>query len=187
MANVDAPRGLIPRRHKNGAPYSGASNRYYVAAGESNNIFIGDPVSLTGDADASGIPAVAQSASGDAILGSVVGFENLTSDNLSKTYRPAGTAGYLLVSDDPDLEYVIQSDGIYTATDAGLNAHIIVGTGSTALGTSGVELNQSTAAVTNTLALRILGIEVREDNEVGLNADLRVKINLHPHNQILGA
>jgi len=187
MANVDAPRGLVPRRHKNGAPYSGACNRYYVAAGESNNIFIGDPVSLTGAADAAGIPTVAQSTAGDAIVGVVVGFENLTSDNLSKTYRPASTEGYLLVADDPDLEYVIQSDGSYAATNAGLNGDIIVGTGNTALGTSAVELDQSTVASTNTLALRILGAEIREDNEIGANTDVRVMINLHPHRQITGA
>lgn len=187
MANVDAPRGLVPRRHKNGAPYSGASNRYYVAAGESNNIFIGDPVSLTGTGDAAGVPAVERSGVGDAIVGVVVGYENLTSDGLSQTYRPASTAGYLLVADDPDLEYTIQSAGTFAVASIGLNADIVIGTGSTSLGTSGVELDQSTAATTNTLALRILGIEVREDNEVGLNADLRVKINLHPHNQILGA
>ena len=44
--------GLTPVRYKSGAPYNGAANLYSVAAGESNNIFIGDPVVISGTGDA---------------------------------------------------------------------------------------------------------------------------------------
>jgi len=52
------PFGLTPVRYKSGAPYNGAANLYSVAAGETNNIFIGDPVLISGTGDAAGIPGV---------------------------------------------------------------------------------------------------------------------------------
>lgn len=195
MANSDAPFGLKPVRHKSGAPYSGASTRYYVATGDSNNIFIGDPVALSGTGDAFGVPGVVRatagggSSAGDGIVGVVVGFENLTSDNLSRTYRPASTAGYLLVADDPDLEFEIQEDSdaaTLAVTDIGLNANFIIGTGNTTTGVSAVELDSSSAAVTATLDLRILGLVQRIDNEIGTNAVWRVAMNNHPHRVLEG-
>lgn len=190
MANADAPRGFVPVRHANGAPYSGAATRYYIASGESNNIFIGDPVALSGDADANGVPGVvratagAGSSAGDGPVGVVVGFENLTSDNLSRSYRPGATAGYLLVADDPFLEYEIQEDsdgGAIAVASVGLNANFIIGTGSTTTGLSAVELDSNTAATTAALDCRILGLVQRADNEAGVNAKWRVKLNNHPH------
>lgn len=44
MANIDAPFGLRPIRHKSGAPYNGAVNPYYVASTYATALFIGDPV-----------------------------------------------------------------------------------------------------------------------------------------------
>lgn len=190
MANNDAPFGLKPVRHANGAPYSGACNRYYVASGESNNIFIGDPVALSGTGNAEGIPGVvratagAGSSAGDGPVGVVVGFENLTSDNLSRTYRPASTEMFVLVADDPDLEYEIQEDsdgGAVAVGSVGLNANFIIGTGSTTTGVSATELDSSTAATTATLDMRILGIKQAPDNEVGTNAVWRVRLLNHPH------
>lgn len=190
MANNDAPRGFVPVSNAYGAPWTGAPRRYYVAAGESNNIFIGDPVALSGTGDAFGVPAVvlatagAGSSAGDGPVGVVVGFENLTSDNLSRTYRPASTAGYLLVIDDPNALYEIQEDsagGAIAVESIGLNANFVIGTGNTYTGTSATELDSSSAAVTATLDCRIIGISPRTDNEVGVNAKWLVKLNNHPH------
>ncbi|MEM8615312.1 MAG: hypothetical protein AAGF20_00100 [Pseudomonadota bacterium] len=189
MANADAPRGFIPRRHKNGAPYSGACKRYYVASGESNDLFIGDPVDLSGSGDAAGVPGVQQPA-GQNVIGVIVGVENLTSDNLSRTYRPASTAMYVMVADDPDLEFEIQEDstgGALAAADIGLNADFVIGTGDTTFGTSAAEIDSSTKATTATLGLRILELAQREDNEIGTNANWLVKFNLHRHNNATGA
>jgi len=48
MANTDAPFGLRPIRHRNGAPYNGAFNHYYVASSYATALFVGDPVVKTG-------------------------------------------------------------------------------------------------------------------------------------------
>lgn len=190
MANRDAPRGFVPVSNAYGSPWTGAPRRYYVSSDDSNNIFIGDPVALSGSGDAFGIPGVvratagAGSSAGDGPVGVVVGFENLTSDNLSRTYRPASTAGYLLVCDDPNALYEIQEDsvgGALAVTSIGLNANFIIGTGNTTTGTSAVELDSNTADVTATLDMRIIGISPRIDNEVGVNAKWLVKLNNHPH------
>lgn len=189
MANTDAPTGLKPVRYRDGAPYNGASRRYYVAAGESNNIFIGDPVALSGTGATDGTPGIvratagAGSSAGDGPVGVVVGVENLTSDNLSRTYRPASTAMYVLVADSPNLLYEIQEDsvgGALTVDAIGLNANFIIGTGNTATGTSAVELDSNTAATTATLDMRIISLVKRPDNEVGVNAKWLVSLNNHP-------
>jgi hypothetical protein len=190
MANNDAPRGFVPVSNAYGAPWTGAPRRYYIASGEAYNLFIGDPVALSGSGDAFGVPGIvratagAGSSAGDGPVGVVVGFENLTSDNLSRTYRLSGVAGYVLVIDDPNALYEIQEDsvgGAISVDSIGLNANFIIGTGNTATGTSAVELDSNTAAVTATLDCRIIGISPRIDNEVGDFAKWLVKLNNHPH------
>lgn len=179
MANVDAPRGLKPVRYASGAPYNGAFNRYYVPATDSTAIFIGDPVTLAGSADADGVATVAQSAAAGVIAGVVVGVEAETADSLK--YRAASTARYVYVADDPNLLFSIQEDsvgGALAATDVGNNADIVVGSGDTNTGMSGVELDSSDKK-TATAQLRIVGLDPRPDNEIGANADWLVRIVEH--------
>jgi hypothetical protein len=189
MPNSDAPSGLTPVRFRDGTPYNGAHGRYYIASGEAYNLFIGDPVALSGTGSPEGIPGIVRatsgggSSAGDGMLGVVVGFENLTSDNLSRTYRPSGTAGYVLVADSPNLVYEVQEDSDASSlavTDIGLNANFIIGTGNTLNGNSAVELDSSTVATTATLDLRVLGLVQRPNNEIGTNAKWLVAANNHP-------
>lgn len=189
MANTDAPFGLKPVRYRSGAPYNGASTRYYIGTGDSNNLFIGDVVALSGSGASDGTPGIvratagAGSSAGDGPLGVVVGFENLTSDNLSRTYRPASTAMYVHVADDPSLEFIVQEDSdssTLAVTDIGLNANFVQGTGDTATGTSRVELDSSSAATTATLDFRIIGLWKKPSNEIGDNAIWRVMLNASP-------
>ena len=189
MANTDAAFGLKPMRHRDGSPYNGAFKRYYIGTGDSNNLFIGDVVALAGSGSAEGVPGIvratagAGSSAGDGPVGVVVGFENLTSDNLSRTYRPASTAMYVYVADSPNLMYAVQEDsagGAISVDSIGLNANIIIGTGNTVTGTSAVELDSNTAAVTATLDCRIHEVLQRPDNEVGVNAIWLVSLNNHP-------
>ena len=65
MANANIARGLTPVRHINGAPYSGSGRMYYVPASDGTALYIGDPViTVTGSADAAGIPTVTRAAAG---------------------------------------------------------------------------------------------------------------------------
>lgn len=179
MANVDAPKGLRPVRHLNGSPFNGAANRYYVPASDGTAIFVGDPVKSGGSADADGVASVAQAAAGDNIRGVVIGVEPVTDE--STFYRVASTERYVFVVDDPDVIFEVQEDGVggaLAAADIGLNADIVVGTGSTVTGSSAVELDSSDKK-TGTAQLRILGLAQRADNEIGTNAKVEVLINEH--------
>jgi hypothetical protein len=191
MANADRAAGLLPVRYITGAPYNGAADVYSTATGDATAIFLGDPVKLSGTSTTiNGVvyADVDQAATGDVIIGVVVGVLPVTNDSL--IYRAASTARRLLVATDPSLLYEIQevSGGTaLTAAAIGLNADFVVGTGSTITGMSGVELNNVGEAVTNTLDLQILGLVSRADNEVGEHAKWLVRINRHQFaNQVAG-
>ena len=183
MANANSPFGLKPVRLASGAPYNGAANRYFVPASDATALFNGDPVIINGSGDTVGVPGaiIATAAGGNRWTGVVVGFEPLTTPTIPLGYRPASTAGYLLVADDPDLLFEIQEDsggGALAVTDIGLNADLIAGAGSTVTRQSGWQLDTSTKATTATLQLRIVGFVQRADNEVGANAKILVRNNL---------
>jgi hypothetical protein len=191
MANADRAAGFLPVRYITGAPYNGAADVYSTATGDATAIFLGDPVKLSGTSTTiNGVvyADVDQAATGDVIIGVVVGVLPVTNDSL--IYRAASTARRLLVATDPSLLYEIQevSGGTaLTAAAIGLNADFVVGTGSTITGFSGVELNNVGEAVTNTLDLQILGLVSRADNVVGEHAKWLVRINRHQFaNQVAG-
>lgn len=169
------PFGLTPVRYKSGAPYNGAANLYSVAAGETNNIFIGDPVLISGTGDAAGIPGVVRAAAGDRMTGVVVGFGQFDGASAGSTtainrgYRTASTADYLLVADDPALLFAVEEDavgGALATTDIGNNADLVGGTGSTVTRRSGYMLDSSTK-VTTTAQVRIWGFDQIIGNTIG--------------------
>ena len=192
MANVDRPNGLTPVKMLTGAPYNGQFNTYVADAGDPTALFIGDAVKLpdTGSdsagetvfgRDTEGMQHVIQAAAGDAILGVVVGFSPLQ-DNLMTRYRVASTARLVYVVDDPNVIFEIQevSGGTaLVAADVGLNANVVVGSGSTTTGLSAMELNNASENTTATLQLRILGLSPKPDNAIGEHAKWLVKINNH--------
>lgn len=191
MANGDTPRGLALVRDTYGAPFNASINHYSVPSSDSTAIMIGDPVKLVGTSQTiAGIvyPDVARAATGDVIVGVVVGVSPATADSLM--YRAASTQRILHVADNPDALFEIQevSGGTpLTANDIGLNANFVVAAGSTYTGLSGVELNNGTEASTNTLDLKIIGLVNRPDNEIGEHAKWHVRINRHQYaNQIAG-
>jgi hypothetical protein len=192
MANVDSPQGFKPVRYVSGAPYNGAFNAYSTASGDSTAIFIGDPVKLSGTSqtiDGVVYADVAQAATGDVVLGVVVGVKPVTADSLK--YRAGSTQRILYVADDPNLLFEIQevSGGTaLTANDIGLNANFVVGSGSTTTGYSGVELNNSGEATTSSLDVQIVGLVNRADNAIGEHAKWLVRQNRNRYaNQVAGA
>jgi hypothetical protein len=198
MANVNAPFGLRPVRSANGQPYTGAVRIYSVPSSDGTAIFIGDAVKLVGTSqiiNGSPFADVAQAASGDVMVGVVVGVLQDTRDSL--TYRAASTQRRLLVADDPDLLFEVQqsnSGTALTANDIGLNVNLTVAAGSTATGYSGTVIDNTTEATTNTLDVKIVGMVDRPDNDIGssvssgtLASRFLVRINRHVfNNQIAG-
>ena len=169
------PFGLTPIRYKSGAPYNGAANLYSVASGETNNIFIGDPVVISGTGDAAGVPGVARAAAGANITGVVVGFapkDNVAAGSttaINRGYRAASEADYLLVADDYNLLFAIEEDavgGALATTDIGNNADLVAGTGSVYTKRSGYMLDSSTKATTSA-QVRIWGFDQTIGNTIG--------------------
>lgn len=169
--------GLKPIRYKSGAPYNGSCNRYSVAAGEANNIFIGDPVVISGTGDADGVPGVARAAAGSLITGVVVGFASKRSaaagatTALNRGYRAASEADYLLVCDDPNLLFAIEEGpvgvgGALATGDIGNNADLVAAAGSTYTKRSGYMLDSSTKT-TLTAQVRIVGFDQTIGNTIG--------------------
>lgn len=202
MANVDSPFGLRPVRYKSGAPYNGAANPYYIAAGYGTALFIGDPVikvaagSNTAAVSAPGagsfnigtLPNIEKATAGDGnrITGVIVGFA-ANPANLDQKHNPASTERIAFVADDPSLLFEIQADGAVTAAEMGLNAVLIyTHSGSTTTGLSGVELDTTSdvPAADASNQLLIVGAVNREDNDTTLtHAKVLVLINQHTENQ----
>lgn len=192
MANSDAPFGLRPMRHRNGAHYNGAANPYYVPSSYGTALFIGDPVVKTGTSNTSAVgefqpgtlPEVNKATAGDgnAITGVVVGFKSPTPEDNDNVYNPASTERIALVCDDPDVVFEIQADGTLAATDVGLNAVLIyTNSGDTNTGLSGVELDTTSdvPAADASNQLTIQRFVNRGDQEIGANSVVEVKINNH--------
>lgn len=191
MANVNAPRGLIPVRYTSGAPYSGSANMYYVPSTYATALYVGDPVIATGASDANGTPVVqiATAGGGTYCLGAVVGIVAGGDPQIAVTrdlpvYRQASVSQYILVADDPNLLFVIQDNSttspIAMATAGTKNADLVAGAGSTITGYSGWMLNAATLNTTATLQLRVVQGLRETDNQMAASyARWLVKINLH--------
>ena len=191
MANVDFPNGLKPVRHKDGTPYAGQHNLYYIPAADGTATFIGDAVSHAGTAgaagtridgvDIEGMPAVIQSAAGNSnIVGVVVGFYPRP-DSLGTNHRPASTAMIAMVADDQNLIFEIQEDSdtcTLAAAEVGRNYDLIVGAGNATSGVSAMELDSSSGATT-TANLRLLRLVPRPNNAIGAQARWEVLILEH--------
>lgn len=201
MANTDAPFGLRPVMHRNGAPYNGAAKPYYIPASYGTALFIGDPVVKTGTsntaeenfpgvgrAPAGTLPEINKATAGDgnAITGVIVGF---ASDFDDPVYNPASTERVAFVADDPDLMFEIQADGTIAAAQVGLNAVLIfTNAGSTSTGLSGAELDTTSdvPAADASNQLTILRVVNREDNEAGSDFT-KVLVRINNHTEAHGA
>lgn len=191
MANVNAPFGLRPVRYAWGAPYNGACNLYF-ATGATGAIYIGDPVVLAGSANTSAVQGyeagtlptvtVAADGDGDPIHGVCIGVLAVT--NQSTTYRADSTDRIIMVADDPNLVFEVQTDTASTdwaATDVGSYANLLVGTGSTVTGLSGWTADTtdgpSTTDVSNQLL--VMRLSSRTGNAIGEYGVYEVMVNNH--------
>lgn len=200
MANNDTPRGLWPRRHRNGAPYNGAANPYHVPSSDTNDMFLGDPVVVTGTANTGGValndgdfqnqfqagtlPAVqlATAGAGNDLTGVIVAVGASPSSGLENKHRAASTEAVVWVADDPDLVFEAQEDSVgstLAATDVARNVNLVAGTGSTITGLSAWEIDSSSAGTGTTLQCRIERLANRVDNEIGAQAKWEVSILQH--------
>lgn len=194
MANSDIANGFTVVGMIDGSDYHGKETRVcFLAAETSAACFIGDAIKLTGTGSADGTsPAVAQAAAGDTIYGFLTGLEPDFSDEgtlSNANYRVNSTLRYgtAIIADGAICS--IQEDSVgenIAATEIGMNISVIVGSGSTTTGISGMELDSSTAATTNTLVFRIMSIDKTQGNAIGANCRWLVTPNLTQLSAIAG-
>lgn len=203
MANVDSPFGLRPIKHRNGAPYNGAANPYYIPSSYGTALYVGDPVVKTGTSNTANVntfpdgeydigtlPEINKATAGDgnAITGVIVGF-GADPDSLSNQYNPASTERIAWVADDPDLVFEIQADGAIPAASIGLNGVLIyTHSGSTTTGLSGAELDTTSdvPAADASNQLTILRAINRVDNDTTLT-HAKVEVTINNHTEAHGA
>ena len=176
MANVNAPFGLRPVRYMNGAPYTGGGRAYYMPSTNGNNLFIGDPVKITGTGNAAEFQgfapgmlstvAIATVGASNDVTGAIVGIQPVTRE--STIYRAASTEMIVFVEDDPNVIFEIQDDGSAAAPGVGLvglNAVFAAGSGgSTTTGRSSWQLDLggvTPPATTSTFQMTIIGASRR--------------------------
>lgn len=193
MASVLA--GFRPVKHINGSPYNGQLTRYMISASDSAATNVGDLVVLSDNnalVDPAGgvYAAVERAGSGTsaAIVGAIVGFEVDYSNLNTGNYRAASTRRVALVADSPDLIFAAPQDavgGVVAAASVGLNVAVNLGTAATAAPwASGMSVDSSTVATTNTLPLQIMGITAAPDNDetsTARPAEVLVRINTHQY------
>ena len=200
MANINAPFGLKPIRYAWGAPYNGAANAYF-ATGASGAIFIGDTIVLDGTANASTVQgyeagtltgcSISAVGDGDPIHGVCVGVVPVTRD--STTHREDSTDRIIMVADDPNLVFEVQTDTAGTdwalATDIGAYANLLTGTGSTVTGLSGFTGDTSDApdAADVSNQLLIVRLAPRVGNTAGEFGVYEVLINNHGYANVADA
>ena len=197
MANVNRPGGLKPVSYLNGAPYTGQARLYSVPV-NSADLYIGDPVTLSGSADTNGLAGIAIGVAGSAIIGVVVGFlvsppgVSLVASNIDLTIRSiqasSTTVQYALVADDANIVFEIQ-DGQTTPTaltDIGRNTNFLIGAGATDYSDSGTT-TAATLTDSTTANLKLLGFTQRVDNTpASAYAKLLVRINNHVYSASTG-
>jgi hypothetical protein len=164
-ANANRPSGARLVGTLSGSDINVRTRQYTALS--TNAIFPGDFVKL-GDAG-----TVDVAAAGDVLLGVCIGIVPNYSD-LSKRYKPASTAGTLLVCDDPNAVYEIQEDSVgntMATTNIGSNGDIVATAGSTTTGQSQMQLDSSDVVAKDgtpaSAQLRVVGIVPRDDNVAG--------------------
>ena len=204
-SNPNIINGLQPVQGLLNAVWRNNLRPYYVVAGTTSALYVGDPViKLAASADQNGINGVALASAGatDIITGVVCGIigtcptttANADLSNVSlygtkpgPAYVPATPTGdwYVLVDDDPNTEWFVMSDNNYGGSSGtpvppaavGKNINLHSGTGSI-LGWSGWYANSDSIAATDTYQCNILGLYSDPQNIIGnLNQRLIVRLN----------
>jgi hypothetical protein len=183
MANTNAAMGGRPVGTLLGAPMSGQVNTYTALASYATNMFIGDPVVVTG-ARGSGhqVVEVATAGATNQLTGFIVGFEP-TPGIVSLGYGAASTLRFPIVCDDPAAIFELQEDavgGAIAVANIGQNINLVSGSGSTFTKKSGWMIDSSGIAADATFQMTVRDIVTRVDNEEATAyAKYLCTINLH--------
>lgn len=183
MPNDNRPTGLSPVKHLGGANWNQQTNRYVILSTDTGVYGTGDCVTVFAGGDADGTPAVTKTVAGNgnAITGVIVGIEVVDQGDPLVIPSTKTRNYYVNVVDDPTVVFAVQSNnsGAFATSNLNANANIVVANPSGISPFSGTQLNYSTAAATQALQLKILGLYQFAGNTLEANAKVLVKINQH--------
>jgi len=196
MANTDSSYGLRPISRQGSSPSSNGMTEYRIASDNSNPIFHGMAVIPL----AAGVIDDLQAAAGGnvAIVGVFGGCEyvsSTTGETVWSNYWPGSGADSAypvkaFLYDDPNQLFQVATSNVVAAanTEAEIRAAVFANiafatgnSGSTITGLSSATADLNTIATTNTLALRVMGIQNDPANSdfTAAGIPLIVRINNH--------
>lgn len=191
MANVIAPRGLSPVGTVVGADWNQQGRLYAIASDATNTYAIGDIVKSATSSDANGVPYAVKATASDVPLGVIVGIRVAdpsvslqgTTLSLEQTYIGLNAGiRYVYVVDDPNVIFQVQFDSTgVTQANIHKNAALTITANQSTLSQSSPysSIVATSAATTNTLPLRLLGLAQIPNNTFGANATVLAKFNIH--------
>ena len=199
MASTSSPYGLRPLNLLGGQSYAGSTREYAIPASYGTSIQYGDPVIITNTGSTRGTLArfnttttaatITSTGGGFGFVGVFVGC-TFTDPTYGTVFRQNYTSGnaatdiMAYVVDDPDALFQVQADDTLGQTALGCNAALIqtVAGNSGANINSGVGLDASSIATTNTLPVRIVDFVNSTTSQIGdAYTDVIVRINTHFH------
>ncbi len=199
MASTSSPYGLRPLNLLGGQSYAGSTREYAIPASYGTSIQYGDPVIITNTGSTRGTLArfnttttaatITSTGGGFGFVGVFVGC-TFTDSTYGTVFRQNYTSGnaatdiMAYVVDDPDALFQVQADDTLGQTALGCNAALIqtVAGNSGANINSGVGLDASSIATTNTLPVRIVDFVNSTTSQIGdAYTDVIVRINTHFH------
>ena len=183
MANIDQAFGLRPIAKVGSAPGGTTGTTKYRITSGAGAMFTGDIVKQANDG------SVVQGTAGDAARGVFMGCfytDPSTSKPRFNNTFPNGTAAsdaIAFVADDPDQLFIAQQDSVSAnavVADLNLNANLVVGSGNTTTGISGMEIDSDSKNTTATLNVKLIDFYDTPSNDATANNSiLVVKINNH--------
>jgi hypothetical protein len=183
MANIDQAFGLRPIAKVGSAPGGTTGTTKYRITSGAGAMFTGDIVKQANDG------SVVQGTAGDAARGVFMGCfytDPSTSKPRFNNTFPNGTAAsdaIAFVADDPDQLFIAQQDSASAnavVADLNLNANLVVGSGNTTTGISGMEIDSDSKNTTATLNVKLIDFyDVPSNDATANNSILVVKINNH--------
>ena len=186
MANIDQAFGLRPIAKVGSAPGGTTGTTKYSITSGASGLFSGDPVKPAADG------SIVIATAGDPIRGVFMGCfytDPSTSKPRFNNTFPNGTAAsdaIAFVADDPDQLFIAQQDSASAnavAADLNLNANLVVGSGNTTTGISGMEIDSDSKNTTATLNVKLIDFYDTPSNDATANNSVFVvKINNHELN-----
>jgi len=190
--------GMRPTLYASGGYNSGGFTEYPILDGDATSIFTGDFILQEANGYVT-LLAVTPTGASTVLrtVGVSVGFRYKDADGVpvwSQRYvgHADNTEAFAFVADNPTQQFLIQQDSVGGTLDqdaVGRNAQVVPGSGSVSTGLSGMVLDSSSEGITQTLALRIIGIPKDGTNENASGTEtnnLLVQINPLVHQRLSG-